>query len=295
MRTFDGFWPALIAPYTQDNEIDVPVLRRLVDYHLGKGVSGFYVCGSTGEGAFQTVAERMLVSETVLGQAGGRVPVIVHVGAAVIGDATRLAQHAQAFGAAGISSILPPVIYDLRGVAPFFERVAAAAPDLPFYPYLFGFTRDALALMADLAHIPNLAGSKYTGPNMYELSQLVRLRSQGWTVFSGMDEQAALGLMYGAGGLIGSTLNFMPGVYREIYASVRGGDHARALELQQRANRVTGLLISFGFAGAFRETMRLLGFDCGRPRLPNPPLAEDRREAFHAGLRELGFAELAAL
>lgn len=295
MRTFDGFMPALITPYTENDEINVTVLRQLVDYHLGKGVSGFYVCGSTGEGAFQTVAERILVTETVLAQAAGRVPVIVHVGAAVINDAVRLAEHAQAAGAAGISSILPPVVYNLQGVVPFFARIAAAAPDLPFLPYLFGFSRDAVALMRDLAHIPNLAGTKYTGPNMYEMGQIVRFRPEGWTVFSGMDEQAALGLMYGAAGLIGSTLNFMPGVYREIYASVRSGDHAGALALQRRANRITELMISQGFVGAFREGMRVLGFDCGRPRLPNLPLPDEKRAALRAGFAEFGFAELAAL
>jgi N-acetylneuraminate lyase len=295
VRTFDGSWPALITPYTPDDHINLTVLRDLVDYQLGKGVSGFYICGSTGEGAFQTVDERILVAETVMARAAGRVPVIVHVGAAVINDAVQLAQHAQANGAAGISSILPPVVYNLQGVVPFFERIAGAAPELPFLPYLYGFSRDAVALMRDLAHIPNLAGTKYTGPNMYEMAQIVRFRSEGWTVFSGMDEQAALGLMYGAAGNIGSTLNIMPGVYREIYRSVRGGDTARALDLQRHGNRVIELLIGLGFVGAFRATLCLLGFDCGRPRLPNLPLAEARLQALHAGLEELGFRELAAL
>ena len=66
MRTFDGFWPALITPYTEDDRINVPVLRQLVDYHLAKGVSGFYICGSTGEGPLQNADERILVADTVL-------------------------------------------------------------------------------------------------------------------------------------------------------------------------------------------------------------------------------------
>jgi N-acetylneuraminate lyase len=295
IHTFAGCWPALITPYTPDDRINVTVLRGLVDFQLDKGVSGFYVCGSTGEGAFQTVEERILVAETVLAQVAGRVPVIVHVGAAVLNDAVHLAQHAQAAGAAGVSSILPPVIYNLQGIVPFFERIASAAPDLPFLPYLYGFSRDAMALMRDLAHIPNLAGTKYTGPNMYEMGQIVRFRPEDWTVFSGMDEQAALGLMVGAHGVIGSTLNFMPGVYRELYASVRSGALARALDLQRRGNRITELLLDLGFVGAFRETLRLLGFDCGQPRLPNLPLAQDKLETLHAGLQEFGFQELAAL
>jgi len=295
VRTFEGFWPALITPYTEDDAISVPVLRSLVDYHLGKGVSGFYICGSTGEGPFLTSEERMLVAETVLAQAGNRAPVIVHVGSAQVNESVRLAEHAAAAGAAGISSILPPVVYDSRGVVPFFTRIAAAAPQLPFLPYLFGYTKDAVALMHDLAGIPNLGGTKYTAPNMYEMSQIVQFRQEGWTVFSGMDEQALLGLMYGAAGMIGSTLNFMPGAYREIIGAYRAGDCKTAMAVQRRANAVTSLLISLGFAGAFRATMALLGFDCGRPRLPNLPLPEGGREELRCALAALDFDALAAL
>ena len=31
MRTFDGFWPALITPYTEDDCINTPMVRALVD------------------------------------------------------------------------------------------------------------------------------------------------------------------------------------------------------------------------------------------------------------------------
>ncbi len=295
MRTFEGCWPALITPYTEDDHINTGLLRSLVDYHLHKGVAGFYICGSTGEGAFQSTEERILIAETVLAQVGERVPVIVHVGSAQINESVRLAQHAQAAGAAGISSILPPVLYDSRGVAPFFARIAAAAPELPFLPYLFGYARDAVALIHELATIPNLAGTKYTAPNMYEMSRIVQFRREGWTVFSGMDEQALLGLIYGARGMIGSTLNFMPGAYRQILQAYRVGDYRTAQEVQSRANAVTTLLIETGFVGAFREVMAMLGFDCGNPRLPNLPLPEDKRKQLRCALAELRFDEVAAL
>ena len=295
MQTFTGFWPALITPYTPDDQVNLPLLRDLVAYQLAKGVSGFYLCGSTGEGLFLSVEERILVTETVLAQVSGRVPVIVHVGAAGLKDAVQLAQHAQATGAAGISSILPPVLYNQRGIVPYFARVAAAAPELPFLPYLLGYTRDAVALMRELAHIPNLAGTKYTGSNMFELSQLVAFREAGWTIFSGMDEQALPGLQYGAAGVIGSTVNCMPGVYRELLGSYRDGDAARALDLQRRANSVTTLLVAGSFAGALREALALLGFDCGQPRLPNLPLSEAERVTLRADLEACGFLELAAL
>ena len=76
MRHFQGAWPALVTPFTADGKVNVPVLRRLVDYLLGKGVGGFYVCGSTGEGIYLSLPERKLVLETVIEQVNRRAPAI---------------------------------------------------------------------------------------------------------------------------------------------------------------------------------------------------------------------------
>ena len=146
-----------------------------------------------------------------------------------------------------------------------------------------------------LARIPNIGGGKYTGPNMFELGQLARLRDDGWTIFSGMDEQCVFAAMAGAPGNIGSTLNLMPGAYRELRQSYEDGDLARALELQEAANRVTETLHAFGFQGALREAMRLIGFDCGEPRPLYPPLAAGKQGPLHEALSRVGLAEMAAL
>lgn len=295
MRTFDGFMPALITPYTQDDKINFTVLRDLVDYLLAKRVTGLYLCGSTGEGLFQSIEERKQIAETVVKQVNGRAIVIVQVGAASVNDAVALAQHAASLRVNGISAIVPPVVYDQRGVAPYLERIAQAVPQLPFLPYLFGGTRDCLSLMQDLAHVPNFAGTKYFGANMYELWQLVSFRAEGWTVFSGMDEQALPGLMYGARGLIGSSLNFMPGAFRVIYENFQSGDLTRGKAMQTRINQTIRAMYRLGYVGSMRAILRDLGFECGAPRLPNLPLAEGNRQILFESLTEINFAELAAL
>lgn len=59
--TFHGAWPALITPATADGEVNCAVLRDLVEYLIGKGIGGLYVCGSTGEGLQLSVEERVQV------------------------------------------------------------------------------------------------------------------------------------------------------------------------------------------------------------------------------------------
>lgn len=295
MTTFDGFWPALLTPYTPDDRINFTVLRELVDYHLAKQVTGFYICGSTGEGAFQSTEERLKIAEVVMERVNGRVPVIIHVGASAINEAVRLTQHAASLGAAGISSIVPPVVYNPAGIAPFLERIASAASDLPFFPYLFGGNINSMSLLNELAQIPNFRGTKYFGSNMYEMGQIALFRKENWTVFSGMDEQAVLGLMYGAHGVIGSTLNFMPGVYRKMIEHLQAGEAEKALEFQTRGNRVTQIMLSLGFVGCMRAAMSKLGIDVGEPRVPNLPLPKEKRDLLFAKLEEVSFQKLADL
>lgn len=68
-----------------------------------------------------------------------------------------------------------------------------------------------------------------------------------------------------------------------------------AMEWQQKANNVTATLQTYNFMSGMTEAMRLLGFDCGAPRLPFFPLAEARRKALEADLQALGFRELAEM
>lgn len=301
MSKFHGAWPALLTPFTADDQVNVPVLRRLVDYLIAKQSGGFYVCGSTGEGIYMSVDERKLVAEQVMEQVNGRVPVIVHVGTMVARDAVALARHAQEIGADGIASIIPPQFAAVPSIVEYYTALSHAAPTTPLLSYIFGGPTDAVALMRNLMPIPTVAGSKYTGPNMHEFRRVVELGRDhtgpyAWTVFSGMDEECFFGALFGANGNIGSTLNYIPGVYVGIHAAKAAGDLARGTELQLRANEITQILFEYGFMGAMKhQVMERLGFDCGQPRLPSRPFDTGRAAAFHAALDAANFDELAAL
>jgi len=300
-RVFHGAWPALVTPATADGGVNMAVLNDLVDWLLEKKVDGLYLCGGTGEGLLLPPADRRAVVESVVAQVDGRIPTIVHVGSINTREAAALAAHAQERGADGVSSVLP--VYLGGGDATFrhFGAIAAAAPALPFFPYIFGGQTDAVSLMRELlCRVPNVGGAKYTGPSMFELAQIIELgdeqpRESGWTIFSGMDEQCLFGLMMGAPGNIGTTLNVMPGPYRLMRASYEAGDTAQALDLQKRANRLTAVMIKHGVAAATRVALKFIGFDCGDPRLPQEPISPAKEEKVAAELEEADLAALAAM
>ena len=294
-RAFKGVYPALVTPFDEDGSISGQRMGKLVRYHLDKSVDGFYVCGSTGQGIALSVKERKTVAETVIDAAEGTVPVIVHVGAVALPDATALAAHAQSIGASGVSTIIPPVYSNIDTLKRYFSTVAVAASGTPIFPYLSGGSIKALDLLEAIADIPNLKGTKVTGPNMDELKKIIDMRPQPWAVFSGMDEQCLFAAMIGAPGNIGSSVNIIPGVYRHIRTKLEEGDTETALDLQLRGNKIIAILGSYGYSAALRKAIEILGIPCGEPRMPEAPFPDGKLGELKAALEQAGFDELSSL
>ena len=90
----------LVTPFDEQNQVDHPGVRRVVDFVIAKGVHAVMVAGTTGEGPLLSLAERKQVLETVVAQTNGRVPVIAHTGCIDTGSTVELSKHAQQAGAA---------------------------------------------------------------------------------------------------------------------------------------------------------------------------------------------------
>ena len=67
------------------------------------------------------------------------------------------------------------------------------------------------------------------------------------------------------------------------------GDLAGAREEQFRGARLVQLLAGYGYLGAAKATMAMLGVDVGPARLPNLSLTPAQTESLRADLKQLGF------
>ena len=295
MTEFRGIYPALVTASDANGGVSVAGVEALVDYLIAKGIDGLYVGGTTGEGIYMTAAERQLLAETVLKRVNGRIPVIMHIASMSLNEAKQLARHAADHGAAAIASIMPPMYNTAQAVVAYYKSVAASVPEMPFFSYILNPAINPVTVMQELLDVPNLHGVKYTGSNMYEMRQIMDMNAGRWVTFSGMDEQVLYARMMGVNGCIGSTLNYMPNAYRAIYAAADRGDMQAAQSMQEKANLVTRALYSVGFNGGLREALRLIGVDCGEPRLPNLALSAEAKIALRRALDETDFAALVAL
>src|SRR5690349_9420751 len=103
---FEGVIPAVMTPFTSDNEVDDEALAANIAHMRDAGCAGFVACGTMGEASTLSAGERRRVVETVVAASGA--PVTAGVSAGNPGDAIRYADDAAAAGAQALM-LLPPV------------------------------------------------------------------------------------------------------------------------------------------------------------------------------------------
>ncbi|NED94826.1 dihydrodipicolinate synthase family protein [Phytoactinopolyspora alkaliphila] len=273
-----GIIPAIVTPYGAGHTIDSEVTRKLVDALIGQGVGGLYVGGTTGEGPMQSPAERTEFTALVADVVGGRVPVVAHVGAADTAGSIEMARNAANAGANAVSAVAP--FYYQHGreqVRQHFLDIAEASP-VPFLPYhlpMAGGDDATFHLFIELAAHENIVGFKYTSRDIYELQQLVALCGDGAAIFNGADEVCIHGLLAGAAGAIGSTYNFMAGLFVQAAEALAAGDAPKAARLQGQANGVIRQGAHYDNVAFARAVLQAQGFDVGPPRKPIQQMSAD--------------------
>ena len=230
---YRGIFPAFYACYDDNGAISPERVREFTEYMIGKGVTGLYVGGSSGECIYQSVAERKLVLENVMEAARGRIVIIAHVACNNTADSMELAAHAESLGVDAIAAI-PPIYFHLppHGIAQYWNDISSAAPNTDFIiyniPQLAGVGLNG-ALLREMLKNPRVIGVKNSSMPVQDIEMW---RDEGAIVFNGPDEQLLSGLVAGAIGGIGGTYAVMPELYLRIFALVSEGRIAEAREIQ---------------------------------------------------------------
>ncbi len=182
----------------KEGKFDERAFTRLLAPLVEAGVDSLGVLGSTGSYAYLTLAERAQIARCAVEHANG-IPVMVSIGALRLDDILRLADEAQAAGAAGV--LMAPVSYQrltADEVFSLYERVTRQL-SVPLCVYDnpattgFEFSRE---LMMAVAALPNIGSVKF-GRVPEDVSQLRARLPAGVTMGISGDWQAASALQAG--------------------------------------------------------------------------------------------------
>jgi N-acetylneuraminate lyase len=292
-----GLVAATHSPFHADGSLNLAIVEKQAAHLLANGVKFAFICGTTGESHSLTMEERRALAVRWMEVArGSELKVIVHVGANCLADARALATQAQSLGAAATSA-LAPSYFKPKNIATLVDccaDIAAGAPELPFFYYdIPSFTGFSLPMPDFLAQarerIPNLAGIKFTNPDLMMFQQCLRFDGGAFNIPWGCDEYLLAALALGATGAVGSTYNFAAPIYHRVIRAFAASDLATAREEQFRSVQLVAALAPRGYMGAAKATMKMLGVDVGPARLPNGNLSAEQQDLLRADLENLGF------
>lgn len=283
-----GVIPALITCFAEDGEYDEKRQRAVVRYLLGKKVRALYLTGSTGEAFMMTSDERKRVVETVVDEVGGRVPIVTHVGAISTKVSIDLAKHAEACGVDAVSSV-PPFYWRFSDEEIFdYYRELTASTNVPMVIYnlaLAGLV--GYKLLKSIAKIDGVKGMKYTATTHEEIMRMKEEVGKDFVIYSGADQMAMSGLMFGADGIIGSFYNMIPEIYLDLYDAVKAGDLATARRRQTQANAIIAYAHDFSYVSLIKRSLRWVGVDGGYCRKPFAMISDEEERTIKVELRAI--------
>jgi 4-hydroxy-tetrahydrodipicolinate synthase len=234
-----------VTPFTEDGAaIDVPALKRFLDWQHASGVPGVILLGTTGE--FLTVSDterEQLVAETVA-HCRGRMSVMVGATNAHTPNAVRYARMAERLGADGLM-IAPPYYYTVTEDEIFaYYAAISEAVGIPIMLYNNPFTTHVdmkPALIARMTKaLPNIRYIKEASMDVGRVFDIVEATEGVMNVFAG--ERVVESHKLGAVGYVDPYGNYAPRASTALFPLLEAGRVREATAIQHVLDEMTNII-----------------------------------------------------
>ena len=297
MRTpFTGVGTALITPFRNDGSLDEPAVKRLARRQIEAGIHFVSPCGTTGEAPTLSAREKVRISELVVEEANGTVPVLAGAGGYDTHEVIELARELEKVGVDGLLSVTPYYNKPTQeGLYQHFKAIADSTR-LPIMLYNVpgrtGVNMEAKTV-ARLAAIPNIVAVKEASGNVVQMTEIVASTPDDFLMLSGDDPLTLATMAVGGVGVVSVASNEAPAEMVQIVELCEKGDFAGARKLHHWLLP----LIQVNFAESnpipCKAAMAAMGLIEEHYRLPLvPPTAATREKVMNVlqQLRMLGAA-----
>ena len=293
MLKMQGVYPALITPFTKDDEVDAAGLKRMVEYVEEGGVAGIVPCGTTGESATLSHEEHKRVIDIVV--ANAKVPVIAGTGSNNTREAVELTRYAADAGAEACLLITP--YYNkpnVRGLKEHFRQIGDSA-EIPLILYNIpsrtGLNMSAETIVEIAAEVESVKGVKEASGNLKQVGAIIRLakeRGLDFTVVAGDDFLTLPIMSLGGRGVISVAANIAPQPMSEMVNAMLSGDIEKAKEINLRLFPLFEAMFLETNPIPVKRAAELMGLPAGHVRLPLGGLSEENEQKLRKVLEALG-------
>jgi dihydrodipicolinate synthase/N-acetylneuraminate lyase len=268
--TLPRLLPALITPFDQAGEIDLAAHRHNLTTLWERGIKGFLIAGSTGEGPYLETGERHTLVKEARKRLGRKAYLTCGISAETERQAMAMIKEAADAKADSVLVITPTTLTRNRMtyVEAFYRDLADASP-LPVLLYsvpgvtAFELPEDSIARVAE--H-PRIIGIKDSGGHPVRMQRMIASVPDDFIVFTGSTQAITLAVAAGAHGAITASTNYIPEKVVETVAAARRSAN-KARSLQQEISTISAAVEAHGIPGV-KAAAGAAGLEAGLPRLP---------------------------
>jgi 4-hydroxy-tetrahydrodipicolinate synthase len=290
-KDIEGVIAAIVTPFNKAADLDTEGLRRLTRFLLDNGVHGIMTTGGNGEFPHLLREEKRLVTETVVEEVKGTVPVIAGTAACGTRETQQLSNDAKEAGADAVI-VTPPYYYKLpeESIYRHFQLLTGAV-DIPIIVYnnpLYTGHNLSPQLIDTLAELKGIIGLKQSNSDFGQLVETIRRSGAKISICTGIDSQFYPSLCAGARGIFSTAACVIPSHMVQIFNLCQSGKHTDAFKLHLKVQELNCLLeYDPGYVSPCKEALGMLGLPGGPVREPLPELNQMERDALKGVLRAL--------
>lgn len=261
------YMPALITPFKRNGDLDEEAHVRNVRKLAERGIEGFVLGGSNGEGPYLEPEERGRLVKSIRRRK-------THIMAGIAAESVRQARAAmEEVEEAGADSLLVMTPTTLsRGrekvVQHFYETVADEATRPVFLysvPMVTAYSMP-LETITRLAEHENVVGMKDSSGDVVRLQSILDATPRDFILYSGSSKALTAAIAVGCHGAITGSGNYAPDLVLQTLAAARENPN-EARELQRRLSALSSDIEGHGVPGV-KAAAKAAGLEPGYPRLP---------------------------
>lgn len=291
MSIFTGSGVAIITPFNEDETINYPELKKLIEFQIENGTDAIIICGTTGEASTLTDEEQIDCVRYAVEVVNKRIPVIAGAGSNHTSHAIELAQGCEKAGADAVLLVTP--YYNKttqKGLIKHYKMIAESI-NIPIILYNVP-SRTGLNITPktcyELSKIKNIVAIKEASGNISQVAEIAALCGPDFDIYSGNDDQVLPLLAIGGKGVISVLANVAPRYTHDMVASYLNGDTKTATKMQLDALHLINMLFCETNPIPVKAAVGLMGYNTGSCKMPLCEMDENNFENLKKAMEDFG-------
>ena len=273
---FSGTGTAIITPFTSENEIDYPALKKILTSQIKNGIDAIILLGTTGESPVISLDERKKLTEVTMEEIGGKAKVIVGTGTNNTKNVVELNKIAEEYKVDALLIVNP--YYNKGTQLSLVEhyKYISERTELPILLYNVPSRTGMNVLPETIVKIhsecKNVVGVKEACGNISQIAHLFSIKPESLAVYSGNDDNTFSIMALGGEGVVSVFSNAFPKQKKLLTDALLKNDFETARKLNAKYLRMMNLLFVEASPSPIKFVMSKLGMCENTLRLPMCPV-----------------------